>query len=87
LIICYSSCGKINIKPNPPAPFPPLSFSPTPLIPPCKEGGGGQRMLRFFLHGRGRIQSLLSLTPLYTPLSKGGKGGWREVWREVFQIP
>jgi len=23
--------------------------------------------------------------PLYTPLSKGGKGGWREVWREVFK--
>ncbi|EDX72329.1 hypothetical protein MC7420_998 [Coleofasciculus chthonoplastes PCC 7420] len=27
-------------KPNPPAPF------PTPLIPPCEEGG--QRMLRFY---------------------------------------
>jgi len=27
-------------KPNPPAPF------PTPLVPPCEEGG--QRMLRFF---------------------------------------
>jgi len=73
--LLQDTAGELE-KPNPPAPF------PTPLIPPCEEGG--QRMLRFYcteggaskplpVAGRGLGRGLTP--PLMTssiPLQKGG---------------
>jgi len=47
------------------------------------------KKVSFSLFYRKKFTFLLKIPPDFENplLSKGGKGGWREVWREVFPIP